>query len=307
MSFRLFVYCSALCGAWAALVGWGVGRALGGEHPLASAGLKAMYLGTFVALALGIIDVLWTYSLRQVRQVLPRALTATLGGAVGGLLGGLLGQVLFEWQSQAAFFILGWTITGLLIGLSIVLFDLALGFIYRGGLHKRMRKVWQAVGGGAAGGLLGGLLALQLKDVGASLFPHAPQKGLWTPTAWGFVVLGLCIGLMIGLAQVLFKERWLRFEAGRRKGREMFLSKPLLTIGRAEACDIGLFGDPRIERLHARLELDGDGFLVTDVGTPAGTYVNGRRIDAPTRLRSGDVIGVSSVLLRFEERQKRNS
>jgi hypothetical protein len=307
MSFRLFVYCSALCGAWAALAGWVVGRAAAGQHPLAGAAFKAMYLGLFVALALGIVDVLWTYSLRQLRRVLPRVLTSTIGGAVGGLLGGFLGQVLFELVSHPVFFVLGWAITGLLIGLSIVFFDLAIRFVHIGGLNKGMRKTYQALGGGAVGGLLGGFLSLELKNAGTGLFPQIEVERLWGPSALGFVVLGLCIGLMIGLAQVLFKERWLRFEAGRRKGREMFLSKPLMTIGRAEACDIGLFGDPQIERLHARLELDGDGFLVTDVGTPAGTYVNGRRIDGPTRLRSGDAIAVGTVVLRFEERQKRKA
>jgi hypothetical protein len=307
MSFRLFVYCSALCGAWAALAGWAAGRLAAGNHPLASATFKAMYLGLFVALALGTIDVLWTYSLRQVRRVVPRVLTSALGGAVGGLLGGFLGQRLFELVSHPVFFVLGWAITGLLIGLSIVLFDLTARFVYIGGLSKGMRKTWQALGGGAAGGLLGGFLSLLLKNAGSRIFPDVEVERLWGPSALGFVVLGLCIGLMIGLAQVLFKERWLRFEAGRRRGREMFLSKPLMTIGRAEACDIGLFGDPHIERLHARLELDGDGFLVTDVGTPAGTYVNGRRIDGPTRLHSGDAISVGTVVLRFEERQKRNA
>ena len=61
----------------------------------------------------------------------------------------------------------------------------------------------------------------------------------------GFVALGMCIGLLIGLAQVILKEAWVRVEAGFRAGREMILSKPEVTIGRAESCDIGLFGDAK--------------------------------------------------------------
>ena len=75
----------------------------------------------------------------------------------------------------------------------------------------------------------------------------------WTPSAWGFVVLGLCIGLFIGLAEIILKEAWIRVEAGFRSGRELMLSKEVLTIGRGEGCDIALFGDSGVEKLHAHL------------------------------------------------------
>jgi hypothetical protein len=127
----------------------------------------------------------------------------------------------------------------------------------------------------------------------------------WTPFAAGFIALGMCIGLLIGTAQVVLKEAWLKIESGRRAGRELILSKPAITIGRAEACDIGLFGDPAIERTHARILLQNNRFVLTDENTPAGTFLNGRRIDEPALLRSGDVIRVGNCTLRFGERQKR--
>src|SRR6185503_4186682 len=83
------------------------------------------------------------------------------------------------------------------------------------------------------------------------IFPGKEPTSLLSRTAWGFVVLGLCIGLLIGLAQVILKEAWIRVEKGRRAGREMILSKEKTTIGRAEACDLGLFGDNQIEKFHA--------------------------------------------------------
>ncbi len=305
MSFRLFVYFSALCGAWAALAGWALGRVAAGEDPLASAAFKAMYLGMLVALALGVVDCLWSFSLRQVRQVLPRVVTATLGGALGGLVGGFAGQFLFSWQSRVGFFVLGWALTGLLIGASLILFDLLARYVGQRSFQGGIRKTVQAICGGTAGGLLGGILSWLLKDVGPVLFPGMPVEDLWTPSALGFVVLGLCIGLMIGLAQVLFKESWLRVETGKRKGRDIVLSRPVLTLGRAESCDVGLFGDPGVERLHARLALGAGGFVVSDAGSARGTFVNGRRIAGPTPLRSGDTILLGDTLLRFEERQKR--
>jgi hypothetical protein len=305
MSLRLFVYWCALCGAWAALAGWAAGRVASGEHPVASAAFKALFLGMLVALALSLLDVLWSYSLRQVRQVVPRVLTSTAGGAAGGLVGGFAGQLLYGLVPHAAFFILGWAITGFLIGASLVFFDLLARYVQRRSLRGGVRKTMQATLGGTVGGILGGFLSLRLKDAAGGLFPDVPVEDLWSPSALGFVVLGLCIGLMIGLAQVLFKESWIRFEAGRRRGREMILTRPQMTIGRAESCDIGLFGDGAVEKLHARLDRLADGYVLTDAGSGSGTFVNGQRIQAPTLLRSGDRIGVGDAVLRFEERQKR--
>jgi pSer/pThr/pTyr-binding forkhead associated (FHA) protein len=110
---------------------------------------------------------------------------------------------------------------------------------------------------------------------------------------------------MIGLAQVILREAWLRVERGFRAGREIILSRPVLTVGRAEACDIGLFGDPDVERLHARLIRHGDGYLLKDEGTAGGTYVNGERLAGPRHLQAGDVIRLGNSQLRFGERQKR--
>src|SRR5260370_25508823 len=117
----------------------------------------------------------------------------------------------------------------------------------------------------------------------SSLFRN--QVGAWSPSAMGFVVLGICIGLLIGLAQVVAKEAWLRVEAGFRAGRELLLSRPETTIGRAEGCDLGLFGDSSVDKLHARIRHEGNEFILSDEGTGGGTFVNDERIHGPRRLR----------------------
>ena len=109
---------------------------------------------------------------------------------------------------------------------------------------------------------------------------------------------------MIGVAQVVLKEAWLRVEAGFRAGRELLLTRPVLTIGRAESCDLGLFGDPAVERLHARIARVDDHYLIADAGTPGGTYVNDQRVKGPTPLHSGDLIRVGDALIRFRERRR---
>jgi predicted component of type VI protein secretion system len=115
----------------------------------------------------------------------------------------------------------------------------------------------------------------------------------------------VCIGLLIGLAQVILREAWLRVEAGFRKGREVILAKPEITIGRAESCDVGLFGDPQIEKLHARICQDGDHYVLHDEG--AGTYVNDEPVYGSRILHSGDAIRMGKSVLRFGERQKQTS
>jgi hypothetical protein len=226
-------------------------------------------------------------------------------GGGGGLVGGVLSQSLYEVKALNLFKVIGWTFTGLLIGLSLGVFDL-LATIARGQESRgAMRKIRNGLLGGAVGGLLGGLLSVLFHGAWGSLFQEKPADRLWSPSAWGFVALGLCIGLLIGLAQVILKEAWLKVESGFRAGRELVLSKPEVTIGRAEGCDVGLFGDGAVDRLHARIVRHGDDYVLADAGSAAGTYVNGERVVQPRRLRSGDAIRLGRCVLRFGERRKK--
>jgi hypothetical protein len=302
MSFRLFIWWCSLCGCWAALAGWGAGRLIAGDDPLGSAGIKGLCLGALVALGLGLVDALWTFSLRQSGQLAPRVGICVIIGAVGGVAGGVVGQLLFDLHAAPVMLVLGWGLTGLMVGVSIGAFDFLRGWVYREELRGSGRKLVRGVLGGLLGGLLGGFLYLQVRDRWADLFPG--KIDLWSPSAIGFTALGLCIGLSIGVAQVVLQEAWLRVEAGFRTGRELLVARTPMTIGRAESCDLGLFGDNEIERLHARILRQGGGYVIEDAGTEGGTYVNESRIEEATPLRSGDVIGVGKARVRFVARGK---
>jgi pSer/pThr/pTyr-binding forkhead associated (FHA) protein len=93
-------------------------------------------------------------------------------------------------------------------------------------------------------------------------------------------------------------------DQGFRKGREQILAKQEITIGRAESCDIGLFGDMAVERVHCKIVRQGNQYLLVDAGSTSGTYVNDVRVVQPHPLRSGDAIRLGRCLLRFGERQK---
>lgn len=304
MSFRLFIYYCALCGGGGAFLGWMLGRPFHFHNDILTQGLKGMFLGLSVALALALVDALWMFSLRRFFAILLRVVTAVLVGTMGGLLGGMVSQALYGWKEYPVFLVFGWTITGFLIGVSLGVFDL-LSCLLRGQEPgAALRKVFKGVLGGTLGGILGGLLSLQLLGGWMRLLGGNPdiESQLWSPSAWGFVALGICIGLLIGLAQVILKEAWLKVEAGFRTGREMILSKPEITIGRSENCDIGLFGDPQIDKLHARIRQENNRYVLIDEG--AGTYVNEDLIHGSRILHSGDAIRMGQCVLRFRERQK---
>jgi diguanylate cyclase (GGDEF)-like protein len=72
-------------------------------------------------------------------------------------------------------------------------------------------------------------------------------------------------------------------------------------IGRGERAEVRILDDG-VSRHHARLRFDTGGRLyVSDLESRNGTFVNGRKIDADTKLEAGDKIQVGRVtVLRFE-------
>jgi hypothetical protein len=302
MSFRLFVYYCAVCGAWAAFVGWLLGRWVSSpdSDALVKSVVRGLSLGMMLALGLGIVDAL--FSSRGVGAIVLRGLFVGLLGLIGGLLGGAVGQALFTLTGSAVLQAFGWVLTGLLIGASVGVFDVLARLMRSEGAAGAVRKVINGVIGGGIGGLLGALLYIPLYSSLASFFQ---RDDVLSGSAWGFVILGACIGLFIGLAQVILKEAWLRVESGFRPGRELIINKDQITIGRAESCDIGLFGGQGVEKVHARILLRGKRYLLADADTPGGTYLNDEKISEPTPLRNGDMIRVGNCVLRFGERAKK--
>jgi hypothetical protein len=253
-------------------------------------------LGVLLALAVGTLDALLN-SVGSQRMVRP--LVAVAVGFFGGMMGAGLGEVLHQKLGLPKF--PGWVMAGTAIGVSIGVFDMLRAMGAGGAMGPAIRKVINGIIGGLLGGLVGGVLFDLLTSETFQKYVPMPRASL----ALGFVILGACIGLLIGAAQVILKEAWVRVESGFRAGREMILSKAETTVGRAESCDIGLFGDNQVERMHARIVLKNNRYLLDDADTPTGTYLNGQRIAGPTPLRSGDRIGVGRAVLRFGERAKR--
>jgi 6-phosphogluconolactonase (cycloisomerase 2 family) len=71
-----------------------------------------------------------------------------------------------------------------------------------------------------------------------------------------------------------------------------------LVFGRAAEAPADLSGDPAVSRYHARIRRTSDGrFLIEDLGSANGTYLNGARIEAPQLLSPGDRVKLGDSVL----------
>jgi hypothetical protein len=87
---------------------------------------------------------------------------------------------------------------------------------------------------------------------------------------------------------------------GPQPGQRFSLTQPTIIIGREAGNDV-VINDPQVSRRHASLTWDGRQYIIQDLGSMNGTFVNGVRLTAPQVLQPGDVIGLgSTVLLGFQ-------
>jgi hypothetical protein len=308
MSFKMFVYYCALCGGWAGFVSWVFSALLFWIHnDLVQQTLIGSFLGLFLALAISAVDAFLNDNLmRGLTRIGIAVGLSLLGATIVALIGQGVLHLLYKAMGESSTLVLKllgggvtiftWVAVGIIIGGSIGVFDLGRALAAKEKLKFPISKILKACVGGAVGGLVGGFFLAVCESI--DMLPHSKR-------ATGFVILGLCIGLLIGVAQVILKEAWIRVEQGFRPGRELMLVKGETVIGRAEGSDLGLFGDNGVERKHARILLNDGRYILYDEGTPGGTFVNDQRINGPTPLRSGDLIRVGRNVIVFGERQKR--
>ena len=83
------------------------------------------------------------------------------------------------------------------------------------------------------------------------------------------------------------------------KAAQREFDKPEITIGRIQGNDIVL-PKSNISKRHARIIQSGDTFVIIDSKSTNGTYINGKRIDAPYDLQAGDKIFVGDFTIEIE-------
>ena len=84
------------------------------------------------------------------------------------------------------------------------------------------------------------------------------------------------------------------------KGRpdQKYDLKGTMNVGRAPDNQL-VIDHPTVSRHHAWVKEDKGEFLVFDIGSGNGTFVNGQQIEAPQLLQNGDVVRFGEVEFIF--------
>ena len=78
-------------------------------------------------------------------------------------------------------------------------------------------------------------------------------------------------------------------QTGPNPGKTFIIQKNETSIGRDETNDVFIL-DSGISRHHASLTLQGTNYVLRDLGSTNGTFVNDQRLAAPRALKTGDVV-----------------
>ena len=85
---------------------------------------------------------------------------------------------------------------------------------------------------------------------------------------------------------------------GPNAGSTFLIDRDLTTVGRFPKSDIFL-DDVTVSRRHVEIIHGGDGYVLKDVGSLNGTYLNRERIEAEARLQNGDELQIGKFKLVF--------
>jgi len=255
-------------------------------EPLAAIGnvyLRALLLGTTVGIFIGVfIGAIEGLSVGHRAQTWQGVRLGALAGLVGGSLGPTLAEAAFGFLEGMSGRVIGWGMFGLIAGLGV-------GWV--GHSFARLRN-------GAIGGVLGGALGGALYQILTTLLPQMAGRAL------ALAFLGTAIGFCIGLVSEIFKRGWLMVirsqSRNAREGKEYPLIKARTVVGRAEECDVGLFGDQSVRAMHAVAERrKGKFYILRGEGE---VRVNRMSIADSTQLKNGDRLEIGGTLFIFRER-----
>ncbi len=85
---------------------------------------------------------------------------------------------------------------------------------------------------------------------------------------------------------------------GPQEGKRIKLGRLSVQLGRSTACDVVL-EDSTVSRQHARIDRKGGHYVVTDVGSLNGTYVNRSPVNREAVLNDGDELRIGIFRLVF--------
>src|SRR6185295_17204638 len=82
--------------------------------------------------------------------------------------------------------------------------------------------------------------------------------------------------------------------------KRLEFDKPEVTIGRVQGNDI-ILPKGNVSKRHSRIVLKDGKFIIVDLKSTNGTYVNGRKITSPLVVKGSDKIYIGDFILSIEE------
>ncbi len=282
------IYYNAIFGALGGLLSWAlVGLLL---RPgtgsflvlLVQDALRGAMVGVCIGAAIGAVDGLTSYALKKaVRGIL-------MGGIIGlggGFIGLVMGEIIFELAGGGTWpRAIGWALFGLLVGTSEGIAD------------RAPPKIGYGATGGLLGGLIGGATYERLSLILRAL-THNRSLSLTIGGAVGLIILGACIGALIGLVEGILRRAWVKILYGPLEGRSLTLAKEVNVLGKDDDCDIVLPGDPQVEYHHAEIVQQEGQFVLKAREGP--TYLNKQAVTSHP-LQSGDRITLGRTYMTFQ-------
>lgn len=253
---KLRIYYNAILGALGGLIGWALITLLLRFETsqtfllLLRDALFGALVGACIGFAVGSAEQL------AGRWRLPNLQQSALSAAIGagaGLIGLVIGELIFLLAGGGVWpRALGWAIFGALLGLG----------------QWRVTGMPSKGSYGALGGLLGGLLGGSTYERLTLLLLNLELGRAWALPiggAVGLIILGACIGALIGLVEDILRTAWLRFLRGPLEGQTRTLDprRAQLVLGSADRCDIVLPDDPDVARAHAEIVHRNGQFTIT--------------------------------------------
>lgn len=152
--------------------------------------------------------------------------------------------------------------------------------------------------GGVIGGLLGGMLFDPIDQI---LLGPDKASAHWSRMI-GLLVIGVTVGTMIGVVELLARDTWLRMTQGPLTGKEFMLFKDVMNVGSSPRSDIYLFNDPFVASEHAVIRTVGDECEVEARQATHPILLNNNAI-RKARLRHGDTVAIGRTIFVFQRRK----
>lgn len=84
------------------------------------------------------------------------------------------------------------------------------------------------------------------------------------------------------------------------QGKPIVLDKPIVLVGRHPDCDAVILNSRKISRKHCAVALVNNNFVVRDLGSMNGVWVNGTRVENQAPVGFGDELMIGDVRFLLE-------